>query len=90
MDTDYSSDSRLLLSCSQDGHLIVWDAASGQQQQSYELPSDNVWIQACGFSPSTRYIACGGLDNVCSIYRLGAPSEADLAAKKAKKRASRE
>merc|ERR1719295_1100458 len=90
-DTDYSSDSKLLLSCSQDGHLIIWDAASGNQMQSYELPSDNVWIQACAFSPSTRYVACGGLDNVCSIYQYGtsnASQTSTAAAKKLKKRAS--
>jgi len=26
----------------------------------------------CAYAPSGAYVACGGLDNICSIYRLDA------------------
>jgi len=70
-DADWSSNSSLLLSGSQDGFLTVWDRLKAQKKCTYQLPSAATWIQACSFSPNTSYIACGGLDNTCSIYRYG-------------------
>lgn len=70
-DADWSSDSTLLLSGSQDGYLMVWDRQSAQKKCTYQLPSASTWIQACSFSPNTSYIACGGLDNTLSIYQYG-------------------
>ena len=32
----------------------------------------SAWVMTCAFEPeSGHYVACGGLDNVCSIYRTG-------------------
>ena len=32
----------------------------------------SAWVMTCSFEPeSGHHVACGGLDNVCSIYRTG-------------------
>lgn len=28
------------------------------------------WVMTCAYAPSGNYVACGGLDNICSIYNL--------------------
>ena len=59
---------RNLVSASQDGKLIVWNALSANKLHVIALRSS--WVMTCGFSPSGRKVACGGLDNICSIYNL--------------------
>lgn len=27
-------------------------------------------MMTCAYAPSGNYVACGGLDNICSIYNL--------------------
>jgi len=56
----------LLVSASQDGKLIVWDALSTNKKAAIPLRSS--WVMTCGFSPTGSQVACGGLDNICSIY----------------------
>jgi len=73
-DADWSTDCRLLLSGSQDGHLMVWDSITTLKRCTYQLQSSSTWVMACSFSPQTKYIACGGLDNICSIYKYEDPS----------------
>ena len=65
-DSDWSNDSKLILSCSQDGHLIVWNAK--QQKKKLNIVRENTWLMSAVFSPGNEMIACGGLDNLCSIY----------------------
>merc|ERR1719326_725252 len=59
---------RLLVSASQDGKLIVWNAQSTNKKHAIPLRSS--WVMTCAFSPSGTRVACGGLDNICSIYNL--------------------
>jgi len=28
------------------------------------------WVMTCAYSPSGSLVACGGLDNLCSVYKL--------------------
>ena len=63
-----ASDSRHLVSASQDGKLIVWDAYTGNKIKAVPLRSS--WVMTCAYSPSGNLVACGGLDNTCSIYHL--------------------
>ncbi|CAN1324423.1 Guanine nucleotide-binding protein subunit beta-2 [Linum perenne] len=35
------------------------------------------WVMTCAFSPSGQYVACGGLDSVCSIFNLNSPPDKD-------------
>jgi len=63
----WASDSRHLVTASQDGKLIVWNALSGNKQLAITLNS--AWVMTCAFSRSYDYIASGGLDNTVSIFR---------------------
>lgn len=64
----WASDSRNLVSASQDGKLIVWDAYT--TNKVHAIPLRSSWVMACAYAPSSSFVACGGLDNVCTIYSL--------------------
>lgn len=57
-----------LVSASQDGKLIIWNAFTTHKLQAIMLRSS--WVMTCAFSPSAKQVACGGLDNLCSIYKV--------------------
>ena len=54
-----------LVSASQDGKLIVWNAQS--TNKVHAIPLRSSWVMTCAFSPTGGRVACGGLDNICSI-----------------------
>jgi guanine nucleotide-binding protein G(I)/G(S)/G(T) subunit beta-1 len=58
---------RNLVSASQDGKLIVWDSYS--TNKVHAIPLRSSWVMTCAYAPSGSFVACGGLDNICSIYR---------------------
>lgn len=64
----WSADKRHLVSASQDGKLIVWDAYT--TNKVHAIPLRSSWVMTCAYAPSGGYVACGGLDNICSIYPL--------------------
>lgn len=64
----WSPDSQQFVSASQDGKLLVWHARTMHKVNAITLRSS--WVMTCAYSPSGNFVACGGLDNVCSIYRL--------------------
>ncbi|XP_041125469.1 guanine nucleotide-binding protein G(I)/G(S)/G(T) subunit beta-3a isoform X1 [Polyodon spathula] len=64
----WSTDSRLMVSASQDGKLIVWDTYTTNKVNAIPLRSS--WVMTCAYAPSGNFVACGGLDNMCSIYNL--------------------
>jgi len=65
----WARDSVHLLSASQDGKLIVWDAVTTRKERSIPLRSS--WVMTCAFDQAdSQLVACGGLDNICSIYSL--------------------
>ena len=64
----WSTDRRHLVSASQDGKLIIWDAYTSHKVHAIPLRSN--WVMTCAYAPSGNYVACGGLDNICSIYNL--------------------
>ncbi|OMH79652.1 Guanine nucleotide-binding protein subunit beta [Zancudomyces culisetae] len=57
-----------IVSASQDGKLIVWDAYT--TNKLHAIPLRSSWVMTCAYSPSANFVACGGLDNLCSIYNL--------------------
>jgi len=63
----WGPDSRHIVTASQDGKLIIWNALSGNKQLAITLNS--AWVMTCAFSLSYDYIASGGLDNTVSIFR---------------------
>lgn len=64
----WATDKRHLVSASQDGKLIVWDAYT--TNKVHAIPLRSSWVMTCAYSPSGSFVACGGLDNICSIYNL--------------------
>lgn len=66
----WSADSRQLVSASQDGKLIIWNAFT--TNKVHAIPLRSSWVMTCAYSPSGNLVACGGLDNLCSVYRLPA------------------
>lgn len=64
----WAADSKLMVSASQDGKLIVWNVSTGMKNYAISLRSS--WVMATDFSPSGRLVAAGGLDNMCSIYEV--------------------
>lgn len=64
----WAQDKRHLVSASQDGKLIVWDAYT--TNKVHAIPLRSSWVMTCAYAPSGNFVACGGLDNVCSIYNL--------------------
>ncbi|RVW16859.1 Guanine nucleotide-binding protein subunit beta-1 [Vitis vinifera] len=64
-----------IVSASQDGRLIVWNALTSQKTHAIKLPC--AWVMTCAFSPSGQSVACGGLDSVCSIFNLNSPTDKD-------------
>jgi guanine nucleotide-binding protein G(I)/G(S)/G(T) subunit beta-1 len=61
------------VSASQDGNMIIWDGNSARKEHAIPLRSS--WVMTCAYGqcaednpdPSSL-VACGGLDNVLSVY----------------------
>ncbi|KAI8384526.1 guanine nucleotide-binding protein subunit beta [Radiomyces spectabilis] len=64
----WANDAQHVVSASQDGKLIVWNAFS--TNKLHAIPLRSAWVMTCAYSPSGNFVASGGLDNVCSIYNL--------------------
>jgi guanine nucleotide-binding protein G(I)/G(S)/G(T) subunit beta-1 len=64
----WSHDNSQLVSASQDGKLLVWDALT--TNKLFAIPLRSSWVMTCAFAPSGSFVACGGLDNICSVYNL--------------------
>lgn len=72
---DWTPEKNRIVSASQDGRLIVWNALTSQKTHAIKLPC--AWVMTCAFSPSGQSVACGGLDSVCSIFNLNSPTDKD-------------
>ena len=58
-----------LVSASQDGKLIIWNART--TNKILAIPLRSSWVMTCAYEQSTdELVACGGLDNLCSIYKI--------------------
>lgn len=57
------------MSASQDGKLIVWDGYT--TNKVHAIPLRSSWVMTCAYAPSGNYVACGGLDNICSVSSGG-------------------
>jgi guanine nucleotide-binding protein G(I)/G(S)/G(T) subunit beta-1 len=67
-DFKWAADSKSILSCSQDGFLIIWDPVTGLKLNA--IPLDSQWVLSCAYSPNNRLVASAGLTNNCTIYSL--------------------
>jgi len=55
-----------LVSASQDGNLMIWSGTTSNKKSLISLRSS--WVMTCAYAPNRDRVACGGLDNMCSIY----------------------
>ncbi|XP_063936074.1 guanine nucleotide-binding protein subunit beta-1 [Daucus carota subsp. sativus] len=72
---DWTPEKNRIVSASQDGRLIVWNALTSQKTHAIKLPCP--WVMTCAFSPSGQSVACGGLDSICSIFNLNSSMDKD-------------
>ncbi|KAL5243228.1 hypothetical protein ACI65C_010638 [Semiaphis heraclei] len=77
---DWSPDKRHIVSSSQDGKLLIWDAFTSAKEQTVTMPT--TWVMACAYSPSGNLVACGGLDNKVTVFNISNPEEDPSAKKK--------
>ncbi|MBN3313381.1 GNB5 protein, partial [Atractosteus spatula] len=77
---DWCKDKRRIVSSSQDGKVIVWDAFTTNKEHAVTMPC--TWVMACAYAPSGCAVACGGLDNKCSVYPLTFDKNENMASKK--------
>ncbi|KAH8974308.1 hypothetical protein BDL97_01G095200 [Sphagnum fallax] len=68
-------ESTWIVSASQDGRPIVWNAVSSQKSHAIRLAC--AWVMTTSFSPAGTAVACGGLDNVCLIFHLSSLPDKD-------------
>ncbi|XP_066147212.1 guanine nucleotide-binding protein subunit beta-2 [Euwallacea fornicatus] len=64
----YSGDSRHCVTGSLDGKLIIWDTYTGNKVQI--IPLRSAWVMSVAYASSGNFVACGGMDNMCTIYDL--------------------
>jgi len=64
----WSEDKSRVVSASQDGKLLVWDGMT--TNKLHAIPLRSSWVMTVAYAPSGNFVACGGLDNTCSIYNL--------------------
>ena len=64
----FSGDSRHAVSGSLDGKLIVWDCFTGNK--TMVIPLRSAWVMTSAFAPSGNLVACGGMDNMLTVYDI--------------------
>ncbi|KAH9627993.1 hypothetical protein HF086_017968 [Spodoptera exigua] len=64
--TDRTVTYRHCVTGSLDGKLIIWDTWSGNKVQV--IPLRSAWVMSVAFAPSGNFVACGGMDNMCTVY----------------------
>lgn len=73
---DWTADGTTIVSASQDGNLLLWDALSTSKKQDVRLKSS--YVMSVCIEANGQFVAAGGLDNACSIYKVGGPEKAQL------------
>ena len=73
--THWGGDSRLLVSAGQDGNLLVWNTVSSNKLNAIQLKSS--YVMSVGMEQTKGdLVACGGLDNLCTVYPWRNPERA--------------
>jgi len=74
----WAQDARHLVSASQDGKLIIWNAFS--TNKVHAIPLRSSWVMTCAYGNKGELVACGGLDNLCSVYKVPGSINVEAAA----------
>ncbi|KAJ0174398.1 hypothetical protein K1T71_010544 [Dendrolimus kikuchii] len=75
--SDWSPDKRHVVSSSQDGKVLVWDAFTAARELT--VPTPSTWVMACAYAPSGALVAAGGLDNKVAVFPVPPPADEDAA-----------
>lgn len=78
--SDWSPDKRHIVSSSQDGKLIIWDAFTTNKENAVTMPT--TWIMSCAYSTSGNLVACGGLDNKVTVYPIDNIEDVNMSSRK--------
>lgn len=71
----WAGDSRHLVTAGQDGNLLIWNAVTSNKVQAITLKSS--YVMSVGYEQTKgEMVACGGLDNLCTVYKLSNPEQA--------------
>lgn len=69
----WGGDSKTLVSASQDGNLLIWNAITANKIEA--LPLKSSYVMSVGIEQTKGdLIGCGGLDNLCTVYSRSNPS----------------
>jgi len=60
----------------QDGKLIIWNTLTSYKVHAIPLRSH--WVMTCCYGPTGTFVACGGLDNLCSVYKVKSENNQSL------------
>jgi guanine nucleotide-binding protein G(I)/G(S)/G(T) subunit beta-1 len=80
----WSKDKRHLVSASQDATLLIWNAFS--TKKVHAIPLRSSWVMTCAYANKSEMVACGGLDNLCSVWTMTAGEGGGLAVASPNKR----
>jgi len=72
---DWTPEKNWIVSASQDGRLIVWNALTSQKTHAIKLHCS--WVMTFALAPNGQSVACGGLDSACSIFNLNSQADRD-------------
>lgn len=64
----WAEDRTHLVSAAPDGRLIVWDGLT--TNKVHAIPLVSAWVMTCAYSPTGSFVACGGGNNICSVFNL--------------------
>ncbi|KAJ8307856.1 hypothetical protein KUTeg_014589 [Tegillarca granosa] len=62
---NWSTDKRHIVSSSQDGKMLVWDAFTTNKEHAVTMPT--TWVMACSYGP-TGDILTGSGDSTCALW----------------------
>lgn len=71
---EWGGDSKQLVSAGQEGRLLVWNAWT--ENKLHAVSVKVAWIMTTAYEKSNpaKFVASGGLDNVCSIFDISSPN----------------
>ena len=67
-DIDFSSCSDRIVSASQDGKLLIGSTKTANKLIA--IPLRSAYVNKCSFAPNDKFVASGGLDNLCSVFNI--------------------
>lgn len=54
----------------------IWNGRT--QLKTHVVNLKSAWVMACAYSPDCSLVAAGGLDNLCSIYKVQGDNKVGL------------